>query len=147
MMDCTTAFAVPGSSSIIDCIHPVTGRSWINGESLEQIRLRYPGAEIVNIADFCAAKAQRQDSPIQWSEVTADDYEEMLCVLPPAAMMGGGFLVGEPCDHHATSGQPRYRAYIKRAGQYLVASRPMTVKEFKSVYAPISAHAANEVAS
>ena len=58
IMNCQTAFAVPGSDSLIDCIHPVTGKSWINGETLEQIQLRHPGAEVVNIGEHFAARSR-----------------------------------------------------------------------------------------
>ena len=51
-MNYTHAFAVPGEDSIIDCINPNTGNSCINGETLEQIRLRYPKAEIVSMEAF-----------------------------------------------------------------------------------------------
>ena len=129
--DCTEAFAVPGSDTMIDLLHPVTGRSTINGQSLEEIRQRYPNAEIVNVEVFLAAKAARQDSPIEWSETTEERYDDMLNCLPPAFYGNGGFLVGEPWDHHATSGQPRYQAFRCTGGKYYVASRPMTRAEFK----------------
>lgn len=132
MMDCEMAFAVPGEDSLIDCINPDTGRSWINDETLEQIRLRYPLAEVMKIDDFCAAKAAKQDSPVEWSETTAENYNDMLEVLPPALWERGGFLVGEPWDHHATNGQPRFAAFVQRGGKYYEASRPMTRAEFKA---------------
>lgn len=37
--------------------------------------------------------------PVTWIEVTEERYDEMLGVLPPALMIGDGFLVGEPSDH------------------------------------------------
>lgn len=120
------AFAVPGESNIIDCINPATGRSWIEGETLDQIRQRYPLAEQVNLDAWVKAKGERQDCPILWTETTEDRYMEMLEVLPPAYMSGGAFLVGEPWDHHAINGQPRFQGFIHRGDKYFVASRPMT---------------------
>lgn len=38
--DCKEAFAEPGSNNLIDLIHPNTGKSLINGETLEQVRER-----------------------------------------------------------------------------------------------------------
>lgn len=145
MTDCETAFAVPGEDSLIDVIRPETGRSWIQDQTLEQIRERYPGAEVVNIEAFCAAKAARQDTPIQWDETTAEHYWEMLEVLPPACMLAGGFLVGEPCDHHAGNGQPRFQAFRKIGEKHFAASRPMTVREFKGFYVNESASVAAEM--
>lgn len=134
MTDCVEGFAVPGQDSIIDCINPNTSRSWINGQTLEQIRLRYPGAEIVNIEEFCKAQGARQNTPIEWTETTRERYWEMLNVLPPAAHTNGGFLVGEACDHHAGNGCPRFSAFVEREGKFLTASRPITFKEFKAAF-------------
>jgi hypothetical protein len=82
-----------------------------------------------------------------WAATTKEIYWDMLEVLPPAAMMGGGFLVGEPVDHHATSGQPRFEAFIKQGEKYSVSSRPITRKEFTALFASVSAHAAAESAA
>lgn len=135
ILECETAFAVPGEDSLIDCINPATGRSCIENETLDQIRLRYPLAEVVNIEVHCAAKAQRQDVPITWEEVTREKYEEMLNVLPPTDYNRTytAFLVGEPWDHHATSGHPRYAAFEISDGRYWESNRPMTRKEFRAI--------------
>jgi len=82
--------------------------------------------------------ARAQDTPIKWTRTTKAKYWEMLEVLPPALWIGGAFLVGEPTDHHATSGQPRFQAYWERGTSgrpyekgYFAASRPMTCAELK----------------
>ena len=128
--DVTEAFAVPGEGHIIDCIHPATGRSVYQDETLEQIRARYPGAERVLIADWIAAKAARQRTPITWDACTEEVYDRMLEVLPPASMRAGGFLVGEPSDHEADTGRPRYAAYRQWDSECFAASRPLTIPEF-----------------
>jgi hypothetical protein len=97
----THAFAVPGADSMIDLVVPETGLSEVYGHTLEQIRERYPGADVVPIGPWLAAKAARQHSPITWAECTKARYWEMLEVLPPAVQRSGGFLVGEPMDHDA----------------------------------------------
>lgn len=127
-------FAVPGEDSMIDFINPATGRSAINGETLEQVRERYPKAEAVNIEQFCRAKAERQDSPIEWQETTRERYEDMLNVLPPADYNRSytAFLVGEPWDHHAINGRPRYQAFRMTDAKYWQSSRPMTRPEFRT---------------
>lgn len=134
----TEAFAIPGEESLIDCINPDTGRSCIEGETLEQIRLRYPGAEVVNIDEHCKARAEKHDAPVEWKEVTEERYWEMLEVLPPACQQRGGFLVGEPWDHHAVSGRARYGAYLERGGKFYESLRPVTVSEFKFLYESIN---------
>ena len=134
MSDFKHAFAVPGSDSLIDIINPSTGRSHIAGEDLEQIAARYPGAVVVSIDDFCKAKAARQDSPIGWDEVTEESYQEMLNVLPPELWAGGAFLVGEPSDHHATTGAARFACYVRRYGKHYQATRPISRAEFRALF-------------
>lgn len=128
----TEAYAVPGEDSLIDCINPHTGLTAICNETLEQVRERYPNAVKINISDWILDKGKRQDSPIDWEIVTEDRYFEMLECLPPAAYgrKVEGFLVGEPWDHHAITGQPRYSAFIKRYGVHYGSTRPLTVREF-----------------
>jgi hypothetical protein len=131
MSDCEMCFAVPDAYTIIDVINPETGLSWCYSKTLEQVRLEYPGAQIMTVAAHCEAKARRQDTPIEWLETTEERYWEMLEVLPPACMMGGGFLVGEASDHHAVSGQPRFQGFISGNGKYRQSSRPITRSEFQ----------------
>jgi hypothetical protein len=129
IMQLTTAFAVPGEDNIID-MRRSDGTSFTRCETLEEIRQRYPGAEVVSFDDFCASKAGRQDTPIQWEQTTEAKFWQMLEVLPPIDQGKGGFLVGEPWDHHAKTGQPRYAAYRVIYGNFWTANRPMTRKEF-----------------
>ncbi len=60
-------------------------------------------------------------------------YNDMLGVLPPAAMKTGangvqGFLVGEPTDHNK-EGEPRYASYFKCDDEYITGTN-MTTDEF-----------------
>ena len=128
----THCFCVPGVT-MIDEVNPHTGRSCVYGRTLDDVQTEYPGAELMTIADYCAKKAAAQDSPIQWDPITEDYWQEMLEVLPPAAYSDIGFLVGEPTDHHAQSGRPRFVAYIRRNGQHLESSRPLTIQEFNAL--------------
>lgn len=130
MDDCVDCYAVRGET-IVDVLHPITGLTVCYGKTLEQVRVEYPSAEKMTVDEFCASKAERQHTPIVWSETTEEKYWEMLEVLPPAAMSNGGFLVGEPFDHDASNGQPRYEGFKQSGDKYFVGSRPMTRKEFK----------------
>ena len=125
---------------IIDLIHPTTGLTFHFGKTLADCRLECPDAEIMSVVDFCTWKAAKQRTPITWSEVSEERYVEMLEVLPPAAWVGHAFLVGEPCDHDAGNGQPRYEAYRKRGSVYEAGSRPMTVAEFMQEIKQAVAH-------
>ena len=138
MSHCTHAYAVPGEHSIIDVIHPETGLTWVYAETEEQIRVRYPTAVRISLDDWTKRRAAEQDTPIVWTRTSKRKYWEMLEVLPPALWIGGAFLVGEPTDHHATTGQPRFQAYWQRGSSddfaiYLAASRPMTCAELRAV--------------
>lgn len=129
----TRAFAEPDAGNIIDAIHPATNLGLWSGETLEQIRLRYPRAEIVNMDDWMDAKAARQNVPVIWDETTEDEYMQMLECLPPAFWNGDTFAVGELDDHDARTGAPRFRAYRKTGERCFRSSRPMTVKELRAV--------------
>jgi len=129
--DCRECFASKSRGTVIDVIHPDTGLTLIYGKSLADCRDEYPDAERTTLDAFCAWKAEAQRTPIEWSESSEDDYHDMMNVLPPALMVAGGFLVGEPWDHDALSGKPRYQAFRHRSGRYEVASRPMTRDEFR----------------
>jgi hypothetical protein len=139
----TDCYAVPGSDSIIDTIHPETGLTTYFAKTLEQVRAEKGDelAERMTIEQFCEEKAARQHTPITWEPMTEEKYYEMFEVLPPI-IRGNGFLVSEPWDHDAQTGAPRYGAYRRNRGYdaqskecnlYEAANRPMTVKEFEQV--------------
>jgi hypothetical protein len=70
---------------------------------------------------------------MKWNKTTEKTYWEMLEVLPPEAMTGFGFLVGEPMNHNA-QGQPCFEAFVEwPKGKFYVASEPMTIAEFKAI--------------
>jgi hypothetical protein len=121
-------FVSKARGTVIDVLRD--GRTQCFGKTLEQCRGRYPDAEEMTLDDFCAWKASRQRTPITWQETTKGKFNQMLEILPPAAMFGGGFLVGEPMDHDAGNGRPRFEAYRQRGATFQVASRPLTLAEF-----------------
>ena len=123
-------FISKAKETVIDTLHPETGLTMCYGRTLAETREEYPDAEEMDIADFCAWKAERQRTPIMWDTTTEETYYHMLDVLPPAAHLPSAFLVGEPYDHDAGNGLPRYRAYRFRGDRYEVSNRPMTRPEF-----------------
>lgn len=125
-------YAVPGRHSIIDTINPQTGLTAICGHTAAQVQAREPLAVRMTWDAWTAAAIARQSSPIVWLSTTADRYDEMLNVLPPAMWRGGAFLVGEPMDHDVATGRARYSAYWQRGGAYFEASRPITVAEMRA---------------
>ena len=75
--------------------------------------------------------------PIKWIETTEEKYNEMMNVLPPAVMMVGGFLVGEPWDHDGENHAARYEAFVKtQDGKFMVSDGPVTARQFGEYYAP-----------
>ena len=119
------------AQTLVDLIDPANGLTVCYGKTLEVVRSEHPDAERMTVAEFCRRKAEQQRTPITWTETTEERYYEMLSVLPPACMRGGGFLVGEPYDHDAGNGQPRYDAFRSRGGRFEASSRPLTVAEFR----------------
>lgn len=132
LVDC---YAVPGADHIIDAIHPNTGLTIAFSRTEAEVLAANPGAIRMPITQHCAEKAARQRTPITWEPSTHAQYHEMLNVLPPAGWIRAAFLVGEPMDHDAGSGEPRFTAYDHRGATdddgYLVASRPLTIAEFR----------------
>jgi uncharacterized short protein YbdD (DUF466 family) len=130
MSDCTQCFASRKQGTIIDVLHPTTGLTVFYHKTLEQCRETYPDAEEMSVDEFCAWKAQQQRTPISWEKSTSKQYWDMLGAVPPAKYLGTAFLVGEPYDHDAGNGLPRYEAFRQRGRQYEVSNRPMTIPEF-----------------
>lgn len=130
--DCKEAFAVPGAYSIIDLAHPVTGKGVYSGETLDEIKKRYPEAMLVNFDKWIEEKGAAQNTPITWQKINQEAYDAALGCLPPEMLQDYGFLIGEPTDHHA-SGAPRFCAYVHKNGSYFASSRPVTKAEFKKI--------------
>lgn len=117
--------------SVVDGVDENTMLTWCFRKTLEQCREEYPDAEFMRVDAFCEWKAKQQRSPIEWVEVTGEYYDEMLCVVPPARIIGQDFLTGEPFDHDALTGEPRCQALRCIDGRYYRSSRPMTMREFE----------------
>ena len=128
----THCFATPNSPQPLDLVHPATSRGIYSHETLAEIQARHPGTRIVSLAEWANEKAAIQDAPWTWRPSTEEAYEGALEILPPASMSNGAFLLGEPYDHHAITGRPRYDAYHHDTATdtYLASSRPLTVLEF-----------------
>ena len=68
-------------------------------------------------------------------ECSAERYDEMLGVLPPALWLGKGFLVGEPSTHRRCTITkkilPTYSAFFFAYRRYYEGD-DMTIPEFKA---------------
>lgn len=83
-------FYVPGESSIIDAAINRDGTlvGHYSGETLDEIRLRYPGAEIGEWdVVYAAAEESCKTEPV---EITEARFLEMLNVLPPVRWVREG---------------------------------------------------------
>lgn len=67
--------------------------------------------------------------PDRWQTTTAEMFYEMLGAVPPEAMGGGAFLVGDPASHNA-SGEAVYACFREVGGEY--EARYMTRREFRN---------------
>ncbi len=131
LSDCERCYASRAQSMIIDVLHPATGKTVCYNKTIDEVRCEYPDAEEMFVDDFCDWKAEQQRTPIEWELSTEEQYDEMLNCLPPELWIGGAFLVGEPYDHDAGNGQPRFTAFKMRWGQAYQANRPLTKAEFR----------------
>ena len=68
-------------------------------------------------------------------ECSEERYDEMLGILPPALMLGKGFLVGEPFDHRICKVtnvvRASYAAFFQKNGKFYEGGN-MTLPEFKA---------------
>jgi len=88
------------------------GKSHYARETLEQIQIRYPGAEIVDLDSWIEAKEKALSSnPV---EITEDRFMEMLEVLPPQRWQHGKNCESFELSEH-TSG--RVTAIFCRFGE------------------------------
>ena len=90
----------PGSTQLIDFIKP-DGLSHYCGKTFAEIKDLYPNAQIMNYIDAARqmAEATRKAYCTGPHEITAERFEEMLCVLPPEKWVNEGgtesFLLSE----------------------------------------------------
>ena len=133
-MLCVDCYAVPRAGHIIDAIDPTTGLTFHYQKSAAAVLAANPGAIRLPLEDWSQARAALQRTPIIWDPSSADQYDAMLGCLPPIDWTAAGFLVGEPDDHDAGNGQPRFQAYrciaTGTTPRYYRASRPLTRAEF-----------------
>lgn len=111
----------------LTCIDLVTpdGRGMYSRETLEQVRLRYPGAEERELGAWTEEKERALCTPAK--PITKERFNEMLEVLPPQRwQIGRNCESFEMCEH--TSGRvtaifcrfgPRYYSFEGITGQTL----------------------------
>lgn len=117
---------VDGVFTAIDFARP-DGRSEVTGETLEQIRKRYPAAELVEADPWYIAKEKALCT--EPAPVTFEKWWEMLEVLPPQNWQRGknceSFEMSEHTSGRITEVYVRlgrhYYAYCTRVGQSLAA--------------------------
>jgi hypothetical protein len=132
----TEAYIVPGQPYAVDLIDPDTGLTLHGG--LDEAELRasspeYKNAVRVSLEAWQRQRGEEQRTPITWSEITEQEYDDALCVLPPLEYTRSGFMMGEPYDHEADTGRPRFSGYRTDGNSFERSSRPMTRDEFRSI--------------
>jgi hypothetical protein len=121
-------------ATVVDVVEP-DGLGRYSRETLEQIKGKYPDAQVMASADFCRWKEERQRGPIEWAGITEDRYNGALDCLPPARHKGWAFLLGEPIDSMAITGEFTFDAFRRLPGEvYQRSSRTITVAEFDAIF-------------
>lgn len=134
--DNTQCFVSKTSGTMIDIINPSSGKTFYFSRTRDDLLAKgYKDVEIMTIGEWGEWKAAQQRTPISWDEeITGERFYRMLECLPPAAGTNGWkeFLIGEPCDHDALSGEPRFDGFRRVGNRYFASSRPLTVTEFRA---------------
>lgn len=92
--------------------------------------------------EWTALWAAMDAQPTRWHTTTAHMFDEMLGAVPPAAMGGGAFLVGEASNHNAQGGE--FYACFRHHANDTYSARYMTKREFREFLSIRSANAAME---
>lgn len=124
-------FADPDGNNVIDLVTPDQKTGVFSKMSIADLEKETPAGRVMELAEWCKIKSARQNTPVEWLESTEESYDEALGCLPPVAYSSSGFLVGEPYDHDALTGKPRFQAYRFNGFDHFKSSRPMTIQEFK----------------
>ena len=127
--DCKNCVA--NENNIDDLINPETGLGLFGKKTVENMVAK--GGELMSVEEFYNRKFAKQNTPLEWAEVDADSYDEAMGCVPPIDLSSSGFLVGEPWDHCAKTGAPRFTAYRFDGVKYTKSNRPMTRKEFTTI--------------
>ena len=61
---------------------------------------------------------------LEWDEVSREQHDEALCVLPPAAWYKGCFLMGEPMSHDER-GVAVHSIYVERNRRFFTSMIPL----------------------
>ena len=80
--DVKDCYYQPGTLTIIDTIHPTTGLGLYGKKTLADVKEEYEGAEIWDFDKAIAHKEESDKTTPQ--EISAERFDEMLCVLPPS---------------------------------------------------------------
>jgi len=76
-----------------------------------------------------------RDNPHAWIPTTEAMYDDQLGCVPPAAHLGGAFLVGE-VHHKNNKGEDVYAAFRNHRGNFY--ARYLTMREFNDMADEIS---------
>lgn len=87
---------VSGPLNAIDFLNPATGKSYVEGETLEQIQVRYPGAQLVDFDAWNDAKEKALCT--EPAPITEERFFEALEVLPPQRWYSGRTVSGKSCE-------------------------------------------------
>lgn len=119
---------ITNGTRLVDAVKD--GQTVYGGKPVDRVLAENPGYALVGYDEYVAAASAEQDQPIVWSPMFEEDYYEKMDCLPPAVTRSYGFLLGEPQDHYAATGKPRFAAFLKLGTRFLRSSRPLRVEEF-----------------
>ena len=129
-------FYVRGETNLIDLVNE-NGRGYFSNETLEEIRVRYPGVILTTMAEahkeIEKVNEERFSGPPE--EITEEQYDEALCVLPPENYTNVGSASGFRSVEYMTAMWTAHYAgfHNDKGGIYFMAirkARKDSVKNF-----------------
>ncbi len=146
-MRATHVFAQMSTLTAVDEVHPLTGRSVIEGQTLEEIQQRYPGAEVMEWDEFIDRKEKAQSTlPV---EVTEERWNYALEVLPPARWHNGSdwnsFHISELLSGRIATWWVRH--YVNHQARYWECNQRCDVRRLALYQLVLDAESTKAVAS
>lgn len=81
---------------------------------------------------YTQAEINRRNNNPEWCEVTGQEYEDMLCAVPPKGEFGKWFVMGEAQTHCRQTSHPVYLCFKEVEGRYFV--KMMTIQQYLDEY-------------
>lgn len=93
----------------------IGGGGYVLSKNIAQLK-----KDLKELDEWYSEQEKLLDDKIRLKRISAERYEDMLCVLPPIYHSNGVFQVSEACDHVLLNGkeQARYDTFQEKDGRH-----------------------------